>query len=322
MNRLAVLCDARLAELIRKNVSEKWEGHEINTARFVAGQLIRHGRVPRSYLGLGGQNVPVARRVVRFHSLTAESGVQILSVEPDSPSARAHLQIGDIIGVISQPQNYAANIPLIAGALCWVLYTVGASYFPTWSPYKYTAITTALGLTSIYAIDAVLIAIGVIPAPTFTKLAAVTPHLLYMALVAGFIGVLSWNLGNKIITPLNGVLFMDVVPVTAFTISALTGVLGKARWGLIQHDVEPNGIGGLNTLLNLEANEKAQEAAVWITEKDGRQLVTFGWGMGFGSIYSGDHALESFLPDAANRTVTLPDGTKVEFSIEDNLGWQ
>jgi cyclic pyranopterin phosphate synthase len=27
--------DARLADIIRKNVSEKWEGHEINTARFV-----------------------------------------------------------------------------------------------------------------------------------------------------------------------------------------------------------------------------------------------------------------------------------------------
>ena len=27
--------DAALAEVIRKNVAEKWEGHEINTARFV-----------------------------------------------------------------------------------------------------------------------------------------------------------------------------------------------------------------------------------------------------------------------------------------------
>jgi hypothetical protein len=32
-------------------------------------------------------------------------------------------------------------------------------------------------------------------------------------------------MGNKIITPLNGVLFMDVVPVTAFIISALTGLV-------------------------------------------------------------------------------------------------
>src|SRR5262249_15444261 len=30
-----------------------------NTVRFVAGQLIRDGRVRRSYIGIGGQNVPV-----------------------------------------------------------------------------------------------------------------------------------------------------------------------------------------------------------------------------------------------------------------------
>lgn len=132
---------------------------------------------------------------------------------------------GDVLGAFVQPQNYAANIPLILGALCWVIYTVGGSYFPKWSPYKYTAVTTALGLTSIYAIVGVLMATGVITMPSAAAIAAVSPHLLYMALVAGFIGVLSWNLGNKIITPLNGVLFMDVVPTTAFIISALTGVI-------------------------------------------------------------------------------------------------
>lgn len=34
--------DARLAELIRANVREKWEGHEINTARFVKPQRTMH----------------------------------------------------------------------------------------------------------------------------------------------------------------------------------------------------------------------------------------------------------------------------------------
>jgi len=36
-------------------------------------------------------------------------------------------------------------------------------------------------------------------------------------------GVLSWNSGNKIIGSLNGVLFMDVVPLTTFAISAWQG---------------------------------------------------------------------------------------------------
>jgi drug/metabolite transporter (DMT)-like permease len=46
-----------------------------------------------------------------------------------------------------------------------------------------------------------------------------------MALVAGAIAVLSWNMGNKIITPVNGVLFMNVVPVAAFAVSALSGIV-------------------------------------------------------------------------------------------------
>jgi S1-C subfamily serine protease len=69
----------------------------VNTARFVAGQLIRSGRVRRSYLGLGGQNVPLHRRVVRFYNLTAGSGIFVLSVEPDSPAMRAGLREGDIV---------------------------------------------------------------------------------------------------------------------------------------------------------------------------------------------------------------------------------
>jgi len=46
---------------------------------------------------VGGQNVPLHRRVVRFHGLTAESGVMVLQIEPGSPAAKAGLQEGDII---------------------------------------------------------------------------------------------------------------------------------------------------------------------------------------------------------------------------------
>lgn len=132
---------------------------------------------------------------------------------------------GDLSSIISTPQNYSAHIPLILGAFCWVIYTIGGSFFPKWSPYRYTAVTTLLGLPSIFMVNLILLTSGIIPFPSIQTTLSIIPHLIYMALVAGFIGVLSWNIGNKIITPLNGVLFMDVVPVTAFIISALTGVI-------------------------------------------------------------------------------------------------
>ena len=68
-----------------------------NTARLVAGWLIRDGRIRRSYIGVAGQNVPLHRRVIRFYNLPLETGVLVVSVEKDSPARSAGLRDGDII---------------------------------------------------------------------------------------------------------------------------------------------------------------------------------------------------------------------------------
>jgi S1-C subfamily serine protease len=76
----------------------------IDTAKFVAGRLIRDGRVSRSFIGLAGQNVPLPRRFVRFYNLSFESGVLVVSLEPDSPARRAGVSEGDlIIGFAGRP---------------------------------------------------------------------------------------------------------------------------------------------------------------------------------------------------------------------------
>lgn len=69
----------------------------INTAKFVAAALIKDGKIRRGYIGVGGQNVPLDRRLVRFHDLAVESGVLVLSTEPDSPAQRIGLMRGDVI---------------------------------------------------------------------------------------------------------------------------------------------------------------------------------------------------------------------------------
>src|SRR5207244_9502554 len=38
----------------------------IDTAKFVAGWLIKEGKIRRSYIGVAGQDVPIHPRVVRF----------------------------------------------------------------------------------------------------------------------------------------------------------------------------------------------------------------------------------------------------------------
>ena len=69
----------------------------INTATFVAGRLIRDGRVRRSYIGVAGQNVTLPRRLIRFHNLQAEGGMLVASLEAGSPAQRAGLLEGDVV---------------------------------------------------------------------------------------------------------------------------------------------------------------------------------------------------------------------------------
>jgi S1-C subfamily serine protease len=68
-----------------------------NTAKFVAGWLIKDGRIRRSSVGVAGQNVPLHPRLVRFHKLPADRGVLVMEVEPGSPAAVAGLKQGDTI---------------------------------------------------------------------------------------------------------------------------------------------------------------------------------------------------------------------------------
>jgi S1-C subfamily serine protease len=68
-----------------------------NTARFVASRLMRDGRLRRSYIGVGGQNVPVPRALARALKLAVSSGVQVVSVEPGSPAAVGGVREGDVI---------------------------------------------------------------------------------------------------------------------------------------------------------------------------------------------------------------------------------
>jgi drug/metabolite transporter (DMT)-like permease len=132
---------------------------------------------------------------------------------------------GDPGSLFAHPSDFGPDALLLFAALCWVIYTSGATFFPTWSPIKYTAITTMLGLASAAVATVVILATGGVPVPSGHDVASILPELAYMSIIAGFVGVLGWNFGNRYLGPLNGVLFMDVVPVTAFVISALTGVI-------------------------------------------------------------------------------------------------
>ena len=68
-----------------------------NTASFVLGELVRHGRVRRAHIGIAAQQFALSRRRRHAAGLTQESAVMVASVEPGSPAEQAGLNAGDVI---------------------------------------------------------------------------------------------------------------------------------------------------------------------------------------------------------------------------------
>jgi len=66
-----------------------------NLARWVADQLMTHGRVRRAYLGVA--IAEVSPRLARELGVAVRQGVLVSEVFPNSPAAKAQLQAGDII---------------------------------------------------------------------------------------------------------------------------------------------------------------------------------------------------------------------------------
>ena len=104
----------------------------INTAKWVMGLLMRHGRIRRGYLGFAGQNIPLSRRFVRHHQLPIATGILVVHVEPDSPARDSGLRDGDVIVAFNdQPlasiddlhRLLTQSVPGVAGRLTIIRYT-------------------------------------------------------------------------------------------------------------------------------------------------------------------------------------------------------
>src|ERR1051325_6975384 len=57
----------------------------INTAKLIAGWLIKEGVIRRAFLRLGGQTTKIHRRLVRHFHLPFDTGLLVVAVEPNGP---------------------------------------------------------------------------------------------------------------------------------------------------------------------------------------------------------------------------------------------
>lgn len=112
---------------------------------------------------------------------------------------------------------------MIISVLAWVFYTIGEAQFAAWSPLKYTTISCLLGNIASIIVIIIMTGVGMVKVPTLQTIVDIKFQLGYMSLIAGVLGVLMWNIGNTLLTPQNGSLFMNLAPIVTLIVEVAQG---------------------------------------------------------------------------------------------------
>ncbi|KQL49776.1 transporter [Brevibacillus choshinensis] len=112
---------------------------------------------------------------------------------------------------------------IFAGVIGWVIYSIGGGHFSSWSTLRYSTLTCLLGTAVSFVVIAIASLFQWIPVPTWESVVSIKYEMAFMVLLPGLAALLSWNAGIKALTPLNGILFINLVPVTTFILMSFQG---------------------------------------------------------------------------------------------------
>lgn len=115
------------------------------------------------------------------------------------------------------------DVLVLAGALCWVVYTMGTEMFRGWSALKLTALTLIPGSIGLVLATTALVSLGVAQVPTWSDVQAVSGELVFLAVIGVAASFICWNAGSRRIGTLNAMLMLNLIPVVTFTIGFLQG---------------------------------------------------------------------------------------------------
>jgi len=124
---------------------------------------------------------------------------------------------------IAAETTLGADALVLAGVVCWVAYTMGASTLPAFSTLRYTAHSMAYGAVTITVVTLLASLAGVADPPAWSTIASVGGEIAYLSLMGGVLAVLAWNRGVGVLGAVNAVLFINLVPITAFVVGILQG---------------------------------------------------------------------------------------------------
>lgn len=119
--------------------------------------------------------------------------------------------------------HVGGDLLAFAGAVCWVVYTLGAARFSDWSPLRYTGLSCTFGTLAIFVFSAAATWLGHAHVPSPGQLASVFWPMAFLIVMASVLAVLLWNVGVRCLGPLNATLFGNFIPVIVFAYGALAG---------------------------------------------------------------------------------------------------
>lgn len=111
----------------------------------------------------------------------------------------------------------------LLGAAAWAFYQRTVGWFPGWSSLRFSTLSTLSGAIAIGAGAALLSALGWAHVPAGAAMVELGPELFYLVFIGTLLALLLWNLGIARVGPVNGALFMNLVPVSALVIGIVIG---------------------------------------------------------------------------------------------------
>lgn len=130
---------------------------------------------------------------------------------------------GEMSFLLALKYNIYPIVIIFIGVIGWVIYTMGGQSFSGWSTLRYSTLTCVFGTVVSVIITIIITMLGYISVPRLEIIYAVKYDLLFMMLLPGIVALLSWNYGVKILSSINGILFINFVPITTLIIMIFQG---------------------------------------------------------------------------------------------------
>lgn len=130
---------------------------------------------------------------------------------------------GDMSFFLTLKDNLFSLAFIFIGVVGWVIYTMGGQSFSNWSTLRYSTLTCVFGTAVTGVITMIITMLGYVSVPSAETISIVKYDLLFMMTLPGIVALLTWNYGVKILSSINGILFINFVPITTLVIMMMQG---------------------------------------------------------------------------------------------------